>query len=225
MTRIIAPIFVKNNSVVQTFGFHRSYYLGELKSVLKNITDLEPDEICLLSIDGNLDLIDFKREEFTTTNLPLIIGGGVKKIIQEKLPAERFLLNSAYFDENYSLINNILTKNGNQAIICLLPFKYENQILEVWNSTMNKLVPLCEDKLLKIYNIFSEIIFLDMDKQGEHSGFNFDLFTDFKKLNLRQTIIAGGVDDETIRKAKNMKLAGVMIDNQSLYFNKKIHLR
>lgn len=225
MTRMIAGIFVKEGCVVQTIGFERFYFLGELACVLRNIIELKPDEICILSIDGKLDHVDFGIREFTKLNLPLIVGGGVSKINLAAVPAERFLINSAYFEGDNNTINTIINKSGKQSIICLLPFKYRENVLQVWNSESNELEPMCEKKIFDIYDTYSEVIFLDMDNQGEHSGFNFDLIRDFKSINRKQTIIAGGINSETIKKAKELKLAGIMIDNQPLYYNKEIYLR
>ena len=225
MTRIIAPILTKRTRAVQAFNFHCHRDLGELGTVLRNINELQPDEICLLSIDGNLKSVIKNKDFFYKVNLPLIAGGGIGAASLGNLPIERFMINSAYFENDQRLIGGIREKSGQQSLILLLPFENHLGRISVWNSSAHSLVPLDSDDCESLFFDFSEVVLLDMKKQGLPKGFDFTVLSHFPARFLGRIIISGGIDSRTIELAKEQGLAGVMIDNQSLYYNEIIYQR
>ena len=225
MTRIIAPVFTKRARAVQVFNFHFHRDLGDLRTVLRNVNELQPDEICLLSIDGNLNSILKNNDIFYSVNLPLIAGGGVSTVSIGDYPVERFLINSAYFENKQRLIDRIKVKSGQQSLLLLLPFENNFGQISVWNSSVQGLVPLDSEDFESLFLDYSEIVLLDMKKQGLPGGFDFTVLNQFPDRFHDRIIVSGGIDSRTIELAKTLGLGGVMIDNQALYYNEKIYLR
>lgn len=225
MFRIIAPVLCHLGKVVQSRSFNELRLLGELDLVIENLIELEPDEICILSIDGKISEINFQSKAFQHLNIPLTIGGGVDLKSLSKIPAERFLLNSDFFEAGTSLSKAIKRLNGAQSLIGYFPFKVKDDGIHIWNSTVGKL-QLCDLELQKkILEYADEYIFLDMEAQGYYSGFDFNIFELFQGLDWSKVLISGGVNETTISTAVAMKLGGVLIDNQALFYNKSVYKR
>ena len=56
MFRIVGQILVKNGHAVQCDNFSDIYSLGEFKNAVKSLEALEPDEINIKDLDGNISL-------------------------------------------------------------------------------------------------------------------------------------------------------------------------
>ena len=231
MFRVCAQILTLDGHAVQSFRFRDIIPLGELNSVVKCINDLMPDEIHIQAIDGKIcEVLEELSSVLKNINLPLSVGGGVKSLVNVRGSidyAERYIFNSDIFLREKIESKGVRQKYGLQACIGYLPFRFDNQLRTFifFNSDTQSFDSLDVDILHKIFNSFSEIVLLDADAQGLVSGFNMDILKIFEGSHYSRIYVSGGINVHTIAMSKEIGLAGVVLDNSSLFFSDRIYLR
>lgn len=227
-TRIGAQILLLNGYCYQSFNWKYLRPLGSLSTIIKLLDVYEVDEICITRpIKGGSDKY-FSRDcrvlSTINSNTPITLGGGIRKIEDLKffhnLPLERVCLNSAFLEGKNSLIKKVKESYGKQSIIYTMPLKIFKGQLYIYNSCKNSFLLLNQRKIEKFKDFINEYYIIDTDNEGYENKFNFDLI---KRLNIEPSkiIISGGIGAETIKIAKKLNLASVIIENR--YFYKELN--
>ena len=218
--RILASVIVRENIVVQSFGFKNFLPLGNIQSAIKNLNRWQADEILILSIDRykknlgpNIKLLEnLKNLEINT---PIIYGGGIKTIEDAKnvikSGADRILIESTLQDnfDNFKKISKVI---GAQSIIVSMPFSIQDNKIFFYDYKSEKKI-----KVSKNYNeaidkkLFSELLLIDYKNQGQMKGFNKTML---KKIEYEiPLILSGGIytkkNFEEIFKDKRVAAAAV----------------
>jgi len=136
--RILAGVIVKDNQVVQSFGYRNYLPIGKPEVVVQNLDRWQADEILINVIDrSNLnkgpDLEILKKINKIDIQTPLIYGGGISKLEDAikviKLGADRIVLESIV-EENYMELVKISQIIGSQSIVISMPLSInKNKIL------------------------------------------------------------------------------------------------
>ena len=136
--RILAGVIVKDNQVVQSFGYRNYLPIGKPEVVVQNLDRWQADEILINVIDRSNskkgpDLEILKKINKIDIQTPLIYGGGISKLEDAikviKLGADRIVLESIV-EENYMELVKISQIIGSQSIVISMPLSInKNKIL------------------------------------------------------------------------------------------------
>jgi len=231
MFRVCAQILTLDGHAVQSIRFKDIIPLGKLNPVVKCINELMPDEIHIQAIDGKIsEVLKELSSVMKHINLPLSVGGGVRSLINVRGSmdyAERYIFNSDIFLSEKLESKDVRQKYGLQSCIGYLPFRFDNQLRTFifFNSDTQSFNSVDVNLLSTIFNSFSEVVLLDADAQGLASGFNMDILKSFEGNHYSRIYVSGGIDAYTIAKSKEIGLAGVVLDNSSLFFSDRVYLR
>ena len=150
---------------------------------------------------------------------PLSIGGGINvesltELIKDPY-FERLIFNSPIFDDN-QVIRKATLKMGRQAILGYIPFILKKNTITIYHSKINEFIEVSDKFWKNLNSMCNEIILLDADAEGSKKGFNFKALQ-FVNFPVDRVLISGGLTKLDINKAKEMKLAGVSLDNSTLH--------
>jgi imidazole glycerol-phosphate synthase subunit HisF len=222
--RIGATVLLDCNgkNALQSYNFQTKRVLGCVKNVLSFLDSYEVDEIHLIVPLKGDKINTFKilsKLKDMSISTPLSIGGGINieslAVITKDPYFERLIFNNALFDD-HEVIKQASLKMGHQAIVASVPFILKNNKLKVYHSKINKFIDI-SDKFWENLNLLcNEVILLDADAEGNKKGFNFKVFQ-FVNFPIDRVLISGGITKLDIHKAKEMKLAGVSLDNTTLH--------
>lgn len=223
MFKTVALLLVKNGLVVQSTEFMNFIPLGRLDIALESLVVLNPDEICIIDVDGNIEkTLEIHSYSLNSVNLPMCVGGGASAELINRFAVERLLQNSAIFN-NLNSDQDMLI--GKQALIAYLPYKLTGDRFLVFNSDSRKFVEKKIEFLQKILSVYSEIVLLDADGQGIKNGFNDRIFDYIPSSIINRIYLCGGMNSLQVQKAKSTGYSGVIIDNTSLYEVSRIDRR
>ena len=221
--RIGATVLIDCNGIaVQSYNFSIKRKLGDIKKVLKFLNAYEVDEIHAIvpskGKSSNSSVI-FSRLSDISISTPLAIGGGITEESIDKITQdpffERCIFNSAIFN-NLKLLQKTKSIMGHQSMVASIPFILEDEQLLIYNSENNSWIKADNRLWNRIEDNFNEILLLDSNAEGTKNGFDFEVFK-YIKFPVDRTLISGGLTKHDIKKAKNMNLAGVSIDNFVLH--------
>lgn len=226
-----ASILFREGMCVQSIGWNKIRPLGKLSSVARALDEYEVDEIalfriaretdCYSALCADLDVIS-SVECFT----PLGLGGGFRDEVSldlvRSIPFERLFLSSAYLSMDSLMIDRVKASMGRQAMVCVLPCRLKNQDLEVFNCSTGTFGALHSDVMSYIQDNADEVLVYDIENEGRSDSFEFRL-VDLLELDVTRAIFTGGVGRESIKIAKAMGAAAVVIDNKTLHSEFSIH--
>ena len=226
--RLTATVVIKNEMVVQSFGFKNYLPIGKPAIVIENLDRWGVDEIIILNIDRsitskgpNFKLIeDLKKIKIKT---PLTYGGGIRSSQDAldivKCGIERVVIDSL-LRENIKEVNKIAKLIGQQAVIGSLPLSiYKEKIMWLdYKSGLSTEISVNEIKK-KFTNIVSELILIDWNNEGSISDFNLNLIHPFKNIESIKLILFGGLNNSRkINSLLNMKnISAIAIGNSLNY--------
>jgi len=221
--RIAATVLLDcNGTALQSYGFQTKRVLGCIKYVLSFLNAYKVDEIHLiipakgLGVDTSRTLKSLKDIPIST---PLSVGGGINldnllEITKDPY-FERLIFNSALFDD-HEVIRQAVLKMGHQAIVAYIPFIIVKNKIKIYHSKQNKFIEVAVEFWNILNSTCNEVILLDADAEGSKRGFNFDVI---QRVNfpIDRILISGGITKKDINRAKEMKFAGVSLDNVTLH--------
>jgi len=211
-----------NGRALQSYNFQTKRVLGCIKNVLFFLNAYKIDEIHLIvPLKGRgLDTSEILKElKDVPISTPLSIGGGINvesltELIKDPY-FERLIFNSPIFDDN-QVIRNATLKMGRQAIVGYIPFILKKNTIKIYHSKINEFIQVSDKFWKNLNSMCNEIILLDADAEGSKKGFNFKAL-EFVNFPVDRVLISGGLTKLDINKAKEMKLAGVSLDNSTLH--------
>jgi phosphoribosylformimino-5-aminoimidazole carboxamide ribonucleotide (ProFAR) isomerase len=211
-----------NGKALQSYSFQTKRVLGCIKNVLFFLNAYKVDEIHLIiplkgkGVNTSKTLAGLKDTPIST---PLSVGGGVDSVslieITKDPYFERLIFNSSIFDDN-EVIKQATLKMGHQAIVGYIPFILKKNTIKIYHSKRNKFIDVSDKFWENLNSICNEVILLDANAEGGGKGFNFKVFQ-FFNFPINRVLISGGLTKLDISKAKEMKLAGVSLDNITLH--------
>lgn len=225
MTRVGASLIIKGQQAVQSYEWTVLRPFGKIQTILSFLDEYECDEIAIMRYSRSDDTIknflgDIEALAGCIVNSPVSFGGGIRSLYEldqlRRIPVERIIFSSASICNEINLLNQASQTWGKQAMQCLLPIKMVNDDIKVFLSKENNLVDLENIDFGMIGSLFNEVIIYDVDADGLTDKFNFYIL-DKIPLAPQKLVITGGVGLETIKTAKSLDLASVLIDNCVLH--------
>ena len=225
--RIIGSIIIKDEIVVQSFGFSKFLPLGSPKVFVENLDRWGADEIFFNVIDRSnnqlgphFELIKIIGKSNLST--PIIYSGGIKSVEDAKkiieLGADRIAIDNLLFS-NIHVVQDLINFLGAQAIIISLPVTLKKNILLHYNYIKKCAVPFSKDliNLLQDSQV-SEVMLVDWQNDGGVNKFNKKIVNSFfdKKTPL---ILFGGINDhkQINNLFRNTNVSAVSIGNALSY--------
>ena len=189
---------------MRTRSLEGLYFVDDLRSAVKRIGEQSPREILLNNFTASLygqgiispsSLMEIKRD----INLPILYEGAVKTSSDaERLfeaGADRLVINSALF-ENFSLLNELVSHFGSQAILVNVNARKIDGQYRVFSKTGRELqletLPVWLERISYHDNV--EVILTDIESEGTGRGFSEDLLVHARRyFPERLTIACGGM--------------------------------
>ena len=223
--RIGALVLLRDGLAVQSYGWEVIRGLGRLQGVLDALDDYGCDEVAVIrpvrAQDTDTALAkDIAALERCSTMTPLSFGGGIRCARQlsllQGLPVERLVLSSAFLERDDTLIEQASQTFGKQAIQCLLPVRRNGTHLEVFCPARGGFRLLTGESMTRIEALCNELILLDMTHEGTANSFDFTLL-DAAGFPPERTLLSGGIGEQTIARAREARVAAVLLDNRMLH--------
>lgn len=222
--RIGASILFLDGYCFQSQGWNFLRPLGKIDNVLSHLDNYKVDEISIIRpVRKNDSFRDFIRDikflEKVNCSTPMSFGGGIRSLkYLEKihyLPFERFIFSSELFNSKTNLLKEAKFIFGKQALVGLIPFKY-NSDLKIFNSSVNKFISPTNLNYENL-NLCDEVILYDCLNEGREMGFNLNVIDELK-INSKKCILSGGVSDfNFLTKYKKNQIKSVLIENKVLH--------
>ena len=202
--RLITTMLWNGTTLVKGQNFNNSRRAGSPITTIKIYNSRDVDEILFFDInksreDRKFDY-NFIRQLTDECNVPITIGGGIKKIyeITDLLfaGADKISINSETY-ENLDLVSKAAKKFGSQTIVVSIDYKkIENKLVCFSHSGSKKQsedpfnwAKKCTD------NGAGEIILTSIDHDGLMKGYDYDLLDKLSaKLNV-PIVTSGGAGD------------------------------
>ena len=229
--RILASIVIKEQKVVQSFNYQNYLPLGKLRTTLLNLKRWEVEEIVIKSLDKtdvsinrNCDLL---KNSFINT--PITYAGFIrsrddmKKLLDSGV--DRFCFDNSIIDieKNFNFHQDLALFCGRQAMVAQVNILMnEKKELQIYDYVKKQVSGVVTYKFLSfIQQNFSEIIFNDIQSDGERTEFNVEILRQLKKNlsdNQLSYLISGGIGfgDSPKTYKKFDFIEGVILGN-SLY--------
>lgn len=199
--RIVPILLLKGASVVKSVGFKEHRVVGDAMSAIKVFSQRFADEMIILDLDAaqrgsiNCGLLS-RASEFC--NMPLSFGGGVDSLGKADLlyqsGADKIVVNSIFFVDP-SVVGEIISKYGSQAVILSVDVKYYDGIYHVYYNNGEK--KLDNIDLLEVLTSaqkigVGEVLVNDITRDGVMGGFDLHLIKEARKVSRIPLLVAGG---------------------------------
>jgi len=223
--RIGSSLILKAGNVVQSYGWKLLRPFGSLNSIIKHLDEFQCDEIVILRYVRKLDTMDnfvndLKKIAKIESSSPISLGGGIrnKKQIEmlNSLPIERIVFSSAFLSKDQDILQETILRFGRQALQGLLPIYTDQNAIYIYNLTTSKKITLNKFDFDFLEKYANEVIIYDMENEGKINHFNFDILNHIP-IKRSKLIITGGIGPICIKKAGQLNLASVLVDNKILH--------
>lgn len=224
LKRILAVLNIKDNIVVQSFGYYKYLPLGKIEIFIENLNRWGVDEILINDIDRSrknlgpsINLLN--QISNLKVETPIIYAGNINSsedaINVIRNGADRIVIGNLFF-KDFNEIKNISNAIGSQAVIMSLSLIIKNNQIFVNNYVDKKLLKLDKKKILLLKNYISELLLIDTQHEGYEKSFNQNLLKKMfeLKLNIPKILFGGISDSHQITKLINFKnISAVAIGN------------
>jgi cyclase len=229
--RIVGVVTIKDNWVVQSFGYKKYLPIGRPECIIENLDRWGADEILVQVIDRSFyskgpDFELLSRIGKLSLSTPIVYGGGIRDVNDAinviKHGADRLIVD--YILRNkLETIHELASSLGSQAIIASLPIHKEGKEVKIYNYETGKSDNI-QEKLLNIIfdkkNI-SEILLINKNGEGYSDTFDINLLNAFPKTDISFIAFGGIHKPDLINKLLNHEnISAIAIGN---FLNYKEH--
>lgn len=201
-TRLIPCIVIKNDLVVQSFGFRRYLPIGNVKTAIEFFVNWDVDEIVIIDIDAtregrapNVDLVAWAAKECF---VPLAVGGGIRNLghIRSllKVGADKVCLNSIA-RKDLSFITEASNAFGNQCITVSVDVAKSNGVYGVFDYLSGEVVD--SDLVGYVREMQNsgagEILLNSIERDGSRRGYDLEMLQVVSSAVSIPVIALGGV--------------------------------
>ena len=227
--RLSGFVTIKDDWVVQSFGFKNYLPIGKPEIVVENLSRWGADEIFVNCIDSskkftgpNVDIL--KRIYKRNINTPIVYSGGIRNLIDAKKiineGADRIVINNTAFFKDPDYFHSISSFLGSQALIlgCSFIKKKNDYFCYDYNKKKIKNIKRLENFFKN--DLFSELLLVDVENEG-YNSFDYEVL---KKINRKiPKLLFGGVNIfKAIPKIKNFNIKSLSIGNRLNYHETEI---
>ena len=223
--RIGSSLILKSGNVVQSYGWELLRPFGSLNSIIKHLDEFQCDEIVILRYVREQEKMDqfvndLKKISQIASSSPISLGGGIRNKNQIEmlhgLPIERIVFSSAFLSKDEDILQETILRFGRQALQGLLPIYADQDEIYIYHLATSQKIKLNDFNFDFLEKYANEVIIYDIKNEGQINNFNFDILNDIP-IERSKLIITGGIGPMCIKKAVQLKLASVLVDNKILH--------
>jgi len=223
--RIGTSLLLQNQNCVQSYGWELLRPLGDADTAVSALSEYACDDISFIRIArGDGCLAEFTKDLDVIRKLkcstPVAFGGGLRSIthleLLRGLPIERLVFSSAFITKDVQLLKYAQEIFGRQSIQCLLPISAQADEFEVFCCNKNQYIKLINLDFDFISEFANEIILYDTRHDGCGSGFDTRILNAVP-ISPDRLVFTGGIGKAEVKWAKQLRAAGVLIDNKTLH--------
>lgn len=218
-------VCIQGETCFQSYGLGKFRPLGSLYNVFLSLERHLIDELLLVSpasnpVNGCFTALALDQIYDWYVSVPVLQMGHLQNNQSFEAHArigyfERFAFASALFDRDSTWIDKYRDKFGSQSIVGCIPFMAnESGGFVYWSDGRSRL--LTQQDVDYAFNHCDEVIFQDLDNYGSQGFFNLDVLSNFA-INVENTILNGGVGQETQAYASSKGYAAVYFDNAIMH--------
>lgn len=202
--RRIPSLLIDGPHAFKSFGFDRWQYVGDPVQIARLYSQKEVDELVVLdpgvSRDGrpiNVKLLEKIGRQF---NGPLSYGGGIRDAETARmiigLGFEKLILNRASTASDSSVVREISTAIGEQAITLVIDLTIENGSLAYYDYRNRSAIRTTREALLYDVNTAhaGEVVLQFVDRDGTLQGIEQEITWNIADLAKRQVVASGGAE-------------------------------
>ncbi len=211
--RVIPCLLIKDDKLVKTVSFENPKYIGDPINCCKLYSDLEVDEIIVLDISATRNnYINFNLLKNIASEcfVPLTYGGGIKGIEDMKklvsLGYEKFIINTACVESNFSIIEKAVEHFGAQSIIACCDIKKNEEQLKIFNYLKKDFYDISLENYVTTLSKLNigEILFHFVELEGTFGGLDIESIQQINDISKNKNIFMGGTKnfDEIVEVLK-----------------------
>ena len=181
--RVIAKLDIKQNDLIKSIRYDGVRKIGNPEEYIKKYVNFDIDEIVILSptsplYNTKIDL-DFLKRLNKYCNIPIMAGGGVKKLNDAKdlikNGAEKIILNTL-FHENIEETRKIIKTFGSTSVVASIEYKKVGNKYETFHTMARSKTSLnLKDSIDYLEEIeVGEIILNNINNDGKLNGIDED---------------------------------------------------
>ena len=231
MKRIIARLDIKGSNVIKGIHLEGLKIVGEPENLSRKYLEQNADEIffqdSVASLYGRNNLSKIVQSVAANINIPLTVGGGLKKIkdIEEALisGADKVAINTQFIEDK-NFISQSSTKFGSQAIVGSIEAKFmknDNKFIALTDNGRNvsKYDVVDWIKILENGGV-GEIILTTVDFEGTQKGYDLKLLEIIDKIIKVPLVVSGGIGNinHVEECVKYSSVSGIALAS-TLHFN------
>ena len=198
--RIITTMLWNGTTLVKGTKFDNSRRAGSAIATIKIYNSRDVDEIIFFEINKNKDYsnfdLDFIKQLTDECNVPITIGGGIKKISDISgllsVGADKIAINSELYYNN-CLLYEAANKFGSQTIVAGIDYRLVDGKYYCFSNSgknLEKIDPISW-AIECFKNGAGEIILTSIDRDGLMEGYDYNLLSEISsKVNI--PIVASG---------------------------------
>ena len=228
--RVIAKLDIKQNDLIKSIRYDGVRKIGNPEEYIKRYVNFDIDEIVILSptsplYNTKIDL-DFLKRLNKYCNIPIMAGGGVKKLNDAKdlikNGAEKIILNTL-FHEDIKETKKIIKTIGSTSVVASIEYKKVGNKYETFHTMARSKTNLnLKDSIDYLEEIeVGEIILNNINNDGKLNGIDEDeeiIKIINEKKNIPFLINGGFISFDQIKKYQNI-FSGIIISS-ALHYGK-----
>ena len=228
--RVIAKLDIKQNDLIKSIRYDGVRKIGNPEEYIKRYVNFDIDEIVILSptsplYNTKIDL-DFLKRLNKYCNIPIMAGGGVKKLNDAKdlikNGAEKIILNTL-FHENIEETRKIIKTFGSTSVVASIEYKKVGNKYETFHTMARSKTNFnLKDSIDYLEEIeVGEIILNNINNDGKLNGIDEDeeiIKIINEKKNIPFLINGGFISFDQIKKYQNI-FSGIIISS-ALHYGK-----
>ena len=211
--------------VYQSYGLSVYRNLGNLETIIDNISRHKIDELLLITPASNpinhpFCPLDFEELSKIHIPIPVLVAGGLESETTFNAycshgVVERFVFSGAIYRRNTRWLSKYSRHFGSQAILACLPIK---KTREGWSLIHGPYAerPLMQSDLDFAFMHADEVIIQDIGNYGRDDQFDMSVTADYD-LDLSRTNINGGVGSHAKNIGEEIGLSAIYFDNSRLH--------
>lgn len=200
------PILTFNESgLIKTRNFKEIKYIGDPLNTIKIFNEKKVDELALIDLDAskkdnipNFKLIERVSKECRS---PISYGGGIKNLDQiEKVISsgiEKVIISKAFFETKGIICSKAAKVFGSQSLVICFDIRQGKIIKNNYSTytirgTYNEKTSIIEAIKIAEDNGAGEIIINSIDRDGNRTGYDYNLLSHIYDITNIPIIMSGG---------------------------------
>lgn len=228
--RIIPFLTLSGNGLVKTKNFKVTKYIGDVLNTVKIFNEKKVDELAIIDIDAskinnepNFTLIERIARECSS---PISYGGGIKNLDQvERIISsgiEKIVVSKSFFETKGKICAKSAKIFGSQSVVLCLDVRQSATNKDRYTpyticGTFNEKMSIIDAIKMAKDNGVGEIIINSIDRDGQRSGYDYELAKSVYDITNVPIIMSGGASNFQDAKDLMKRFPGISAAGSSIF--------